>query len=286
MRQPACRWLWGWRRWYLLRASWRHLRVARWLTRLLGPQYRRSRTMLELDITYACNLHCYNCNRSVRQAPEALHMPLAKLKGWAEEWMKRGKRWKRIRVLGGEPTAHPEFHEIIAVLLRYRDWSPETIVEVVTNGYGPAVEAKLQQLPPDVWVENSQKRSVVQPGFGPFNLAPADDPAYRNADFSNGCAIARDCGMGLTPLGYYPCALAGGIDRITGDGIGDQTLPDDKDDMLRSAEKFCRMCGRFRDGHFVPHGLRPALLEEKMSASWLEIYRRWRERGGSGGASP
>src|SRR6266516_301142 len=146
-RTISPRWLWLARRWYALRAVWRQARISRWLTRWLGPQYRRSRSLLELDITYGCNLNCYNCNRSVRQAPEALHLPIDKLRVWVNEWMTRGKRWQRIRVLGGEPTLHPDFDEIIAELLRYRSWSPRTLIEVVTNGRGAEVEARLTKLP-------------------------------------------------------------------------------------------------------------------------------------------
>lgn len=248
------------------------------MTRWLGPQYRRSRSLLELDITYACNLHCFNCNRSVRQAPEAMHLPLEKLRVWVNEWIAREKRWRRIRVLGGEPTVHPQFFEIIAELRRYREWSPETRLEVVSNGHGAEVLARLAQLPRDIWVENSSKQTVIQPEFGPFNLAPVDDPAFRKADYSNGCAILTECGMGLTPRGYYPCALAGGIDRITGDGLGRDSLPADADDMRAAASHFCRLCGRFRDGHFVPLNLRPPLLEEKISPAWRDLYARWRER--------
>ena len=84
--------------------------------------------------------------------------------------------------------------------------------------------------------------------------------------------------MGLTPLGYYPCALAGGIDRITGESLGRQNLPDDADDMLSVTSKSCRLCGRFRDGHFVPHSLRPRLVEEKISPTWHRLYDQWKIR--------
>lgn len=280
------RWLWLVRVWYGVRAAWRSFRISHWVTRLLGPQYRRSRDLLELDITYACNLHCYNCNRSVRQAPEAMHLPTEKLRAWVDEWIARGKRWKRIRVLGGEPTLHPQFRQAMAELLRYRAWSPQTLLEVVTNGHGPEVQARLEELPGDLWVENSRKQGVVQPGFAPFNLAPVDDPEFQNADFANACAIASECGMGLTPTGYYPCALAGGIDRISGDGLGVQSLPDDQDDMLPLAARFCRLCGRFRDGHYIPLQLLPALTEETMSPAWAALYARWRQRRSGRTANP
>lgn len=267
--------------WFALRAMWRRLRVSRALTRLLGPQYRRSRDRIEIDITYACNLHCYNCNRSVRQAPEALHMPLDTVRRFVDESIAAGKRWKRIRVLGGEPTVHPEFFEILAELRRYRAWHTPCVIEVVTNGHGDFVNAQIKQIGNDIWIENSAKEGVVQAGFRPFNLAPTDDPHYRGASFKNGCAIIHDCGMGLTPMGYYPCAIAGGIDRITQDGTGRHSLPDDRDDMAEALERFCRLCGRFQDGHYVPKNLREPLTEELVSPTWQRLYADWNARKGA-----
>lgn len=200
---------------YRVRAVWRHFRILRGVTRLFGPQYRRSRDRIEIDITYACNLHCLNCNRSVTQAPENLHLDHGAVRAFVDTSIARGKRWRRMRILGGEPTLHPQFHEIVAELLRYRDSFPECVVEVVSNGYGVFVEAQLARLPREVWIDNSLKTSRIQPQFGPFNDAPIDDPAYARVDYRNGCAIASDCGMGLTPTGYYPCAIAGGIERNT-----------------------------------------------------------------------
>lgn len=274
---PA-RWRTLGRWWYALRAWWRHRRIGRGLTRILGPQYRRSRDLLEIDITYLCNLRCLNCNRSCTQAPEALHLDPARLRAWVDEWITRGQRWHRIRILGGEPTLHPAFAAIIAELQRYRGWHPACAIELVTNGHGARVNRALADLPASIWVENSRKTGTVQPEFGPFNLAPCDAPAYRHADYRNGCAIMAECGMGLTPLGYYPCAVAGGIDRIAGAGWAMPDLPAADDDMLPVVAASCALCGRFRDGHFVPRNLRPPLREARMSASWQALYARWRSR--------
>lgn len=271
---PA-RWVIFGRLWFGLRALWRHIRVSRWLTRLLGPQYRRSRDRIEIDITYACNLHCLNCNRSVRQAPEALHIEIDAIRRFVDQSIARGKQWKRIRVLGGEPTLHPKFFEIVAELERYRAWCPSCLIEVVTNGHGDFVDAQLKRLPPHVWIDNSRKETEVQPAFRPFNEAPIDDPRYRHADFTNGCAIMRDCGMGLTPTGYYPCAVGGGIDRITGPKLAKDGLPLDGDDMLEAATALCRLCGRFKDGHYIPKNLREPLEEESISPTWQRLYAEW-----------
>jgi hypothetical protein len=85
----------------------------------------------------------------------------------------------------------------------------------------------------------------------------------------------EECGMGLTPRGYYPCAIAGGKDRVVGWDVGYQKLPASDDDMLELVEKFCPLCGRFQAGHFVPKNLRPKLFETKMSHSWVRIYENW-----------
>ena len=55
--------------------------------------------------------------------------------------------------------------------------------------------------------------------------------------------------------------------------------------MLEELEKLCRLCGRFRDGHFVPRALRPALTEAKVSPTWVKLYEQWRLRRAVSGTS-
>ena len=69
-----------------------------------------------------------------------------------------------------------------------------------------------------------------------------------------------------------------GIDRVTGKGAGLLKLPDDSDDLLFQAEKFCPLCGRFITGNFIPHNLREPVTEEKYSSTWKEIYATWEKK--------
>ena len=264
--------------WYSLKKRYRSLRIQPLMTRLLGPQYRRSRDRIEIDITYRCNLRCVNCNRSIARAPENLDIATDKIVEFVEDSLRRSLRWRRIRLLGGEPTLHPQFMQIVELLRSYRDRGNLCSIEIVTNGYGSVVNRQLKQLPADIWVENSRKKPGYQGGFRPFSMAPADDPAYSRVCFINGCEIISVCGMGLTPQGYYPCALSGGIDRIVGRHIGRTNLPDPDDDMEDILEWACPLCGRFKDGHHMPKERIPLLTTELISPSWEQLYDEWNQR--------
>ena len=256
-----------------LRALWRHIRVSKPLTALMGPQYAASRDRIEIDITYSCNLRCINCNRSVGTAPSGMSLSVGQIDTFIEDSLSQGRRWRSIRILGGEPTLHPDFREILVRLVRYRDEHlPECSLELVTNGFGPKVREQLEWVPSSVWVENSAKTSAVNPGFRPFSDAPIDDPTHVFSDYSNGCEIMETCGMGFGPTGYFQCAIAAGIDRVAGLGLGMPRLPFVKHDYKAARCATCKLCGRFKDGHHVPLDLRPALRHEVISPSWRRIY--------------
>jgi Radical SAM superfamily/4Fe-4S single cluster domain len=248
-------------------------RVQAPVTRLLGPQYRRSREYIEIDITYACNLNCYNCNRSCEQAATGDHMTVEQIRLFVKESVAANYRWKRIRLLGGEPTLHKEFFEILDVLRQYRDEeSPGTIIEVSTNGHGEKVNAAIAKIPPDVVVNNTAKATKIQPHFSSFNIAPRDLPRYQNADFHNGCWVTEFCGIGLGPNGYYVCAVASGIDRIYGWNVGLQKLPLPSDNMEAHLERFCSHCGHFKREPEAP------LEGPVMSGTWKTAYARYMQQ--------
>lgn len=263
---------------FALRSLFRWIRVQKGVTKALGFQYRIASDLIEIDLTYLCNLRCNNCNRSSAQAPEALHIGLDVIRQFVDQSLAQGRIWARIRLLGGEPTLHPQFLLIIDELLRYQTQYPAASIQVVTNGYGQKVQTIIDSLPNSIYIENSSKSGDTQPGFGPFNLAPQDSAVYAGADYRNGCSIAETCGLGLTPQGYYPCAVAGGIDRVLGVRRGRTSLPPPEDEMRDLMDVACRLCGRFRDGHYVPDKLRPPLMVQKTSPSWVRIYDEWSSR--------
>lgn len=239
------------------------------LTNILGPQYKRSYRSIEIDITYRCNLRCPNCNRSCGQAPSKEEMTVEQIEEFIKNSIDNNVKWKQIRLIGGEPTLHSRFFTILELLLTYRSaYNPDLNIVVATNGFGDYVKKVLSKLPKDVTVENTYKDFEI-PTFFPFNMAPKDSILYKNVDYSNGCRIIYDCGIGLTPYGYYPCAVAGGIDRIFNFGMGRKEFPSHGDLMIDQLETFCRLCGHFRFS--LP------TKKVKMSNTWKIAYKLYND---------
>ncbi len=243
------------------------LRCQRPVVARLGRPFAVSRRYVEIDLTYRCNLKCRNCNRSCTQAPSRRDIPVERITAFIRESVERGRPWKRVRLLGGEPTLHPEFAKIVRLFGEYRErHNPDLRIVVGTNGSGPRVRRMLDRLPPGIEVKNTWK-GPRQRLFRPFNIAPVDRPLYRWSDFASGCRILEDCGMGLTPQGYYPCAVAGGIDRIFAFRRGRRRLPRSGENLRADLEIFCRVCGHF--------GFSGLTKRTRMSPTWVRAYARF-----------
>jgi hypothetical protein len=225
---------------------------------------------LEIEILTACNLKCYNCDRSSRQAPAGELMQVAQVERFVEESIELDWCWRRIALLGGEPTLHPDLFAILDSLNRYRERFPGVEIRITSNGWGEQVNAVLERLPRWVSIQNTHKTSVVQSYFDAYNVAPQDLEEYRTADFSQGCTIPFACGMALTRYGYYPCGAGAGIDRIFGWGRAALSLRQVTIEGLTGEfSRLCRYCGHF-------HGRTAS--SELMSESWVGAYSRWHKK--------
>ncbi len=199
------------------------------------------------------------------RAPSEEEIAVGQIKEFIKESIDRNIKWKQIRLIGGEPTLHSKFFTILRLLLTYKYLHNNNLhIIVATNGFGYYVKKVISKLPKDIEIENTYK-SFEAPIFFPFNMAPKDSFLYKNVDYSNGCRIIEDCGIGLTPRGYYHCAVAGGIDRIFNFGIGRKELPLHNDLMIDQLQTFCRLCGHFKFS--LPTKI------AKLSNSWELAYK-------------
>ena len=248
----------------LLIDAYQFIRAQSWVVSRLGKQYWPGREFIEIDITYKCNLKCINCNRSCTQAPSELEMPVTAIEAFITQSIEQEIPWKRIRILGGEPTLHSRFFDIIERLMKYQRVYNATVRLVVgTNFHGRQVRRVLEQLPSSIAVKSTLKNSPANL-FRPFNVAPVDTFINRFSDYTCGCRIIEDCGLGLTPSGYYMCAVAGGIDRIFGYHLGRPALPGSSDAFEDQMAAFCPLCGHF--------GFQWPTRKPRQSKTWRLAY--------------
>ena len=242
------------------------IRAQRPAVKIWGRQFECSRNYIEIDVTYKCNLKCLNCNRSCTQLPSNEEMNPDRIAAFLEESIAGDMKWERIRILGGEPTLHSRIFDIIDMLLDYRKrFNPEVRIVLCTNAFGRQVWAVLSKIPREIEIKSAIKTSRKNL-FRAFNIAPVDGFYNRLSDFSCGCRILSDCGMGLTPSGYYACAIAGGIDRVFRFGMGRKTVPAQTDSMLDQLNVFCRLCGHFGFGWPVK--------KQVSSVTWQRAYEQ------------
>lgn len=258
----------------LLLDMYQFFRAQAFVVPVLGRQFHPSRKFVEIDITYKCNLRCSNCNRSCTQFPSSAEMPLETIADFIRQSVANDVQWQRIRILGGEPTLHSRFFDIIDLLIDYKNqYNPDVRLVLCTNLFGKKVRRAVSRLPEDIVIKSTIKTSPVNL-FRPFNVAPADTSYNTFSDYSCGCRIIEDCGLGLTPSGYYVCAVAGGIDRVFGYDLGRKTLPPPSDTMTDQMEVFCRLCGHF--------GFAWPVKKQKISPTWQRAYARLRNPGSIG----
>jgi hypothetical protein len=221
------------------------VRCQSFVSHRLGRPFHPSREYAEIDVTYKCNLKCINCNRSCTQAPSEIEMPLSMVERFVRQSIEQRIAWQRIRILGGEPTLHSRIFDIIELLIDYqRRHNPSVRLVLGTNFHGRQVHRVLEKLPEEIFLKSTLKSSRVNL-FRPFNVAPKDTIFNRFADYTCGCRIIEECGLGVTPSGYYMCAVAGGIDRIFGYHLGRRELPDERDSFADQMTALCRLCGHF-----------------------------------------
>jgi len=104
-------------------------------------------------------------------------------------------------------------------------------------------------------------------------VAPVDlDPAWAASHHYEGCSVSSHCGISINFAGFYPCAIAGAIDRIF--RLGAEAIPNlaaiTEAAMTEKYQLFCRLCGYYRP-----------IRENRctvMSPTWRNAQERYQAR--------
>lgn len=220
---------------------------------------------IQLEITTACNLACPNCDRACGIAPSKERMSLDDVRRFAAECRELKKHWRRIDILGGEPTLHPD---LLAILEECRPLADE--VRLTSNGTGDFVQRVLATVPAWVRVRNSAEEKH-EPNFEAYNLAPCDQGI---AD-AQACSIPWRCGLALTPAGYFLCGAGAAVARVFGKACGAKRLGDINVESLQAQRRtLCPLCGHSRSSAKLT-------TQQEMSPSWEAAVKAYKERGGA-----
>ena len=244
------------------------------------PPYCPCHDKIILDVTYACNLKCVNCNRSCRHAPSDDFMTLSQVERFIGESVDQKRTWRQIWIEGGEPTLHPEIDLILDILLDYRKkYSPLLKIQLNSNGFGDETVRQLERIGKRIKIYSSEKTSPEVKDFCVFNLAPCDFEVFKDTDFSMGCYLPSFHGLSLNMNGYYHCSCAGGMDRVLGLDIGLKKLPKREDLWWKkSMSAFCRYCGHFpvNNRHYLSVEL--PQVSYLISDSWYKFFEAFNTR--------
>jgi organic radical activating enzyme len=109
--------------------------------------HKQSMDVIALDLTSFCNLKCFGCNHFIDEVQTKEKLTVEQVKHFVDESRRLNWQWKEVRLMGGEPTLHPDFNEVCEEVLKIKEFSPNVIVKCITNGTGKIVKEKLKKMP-------------------------------------------------------------------------------------------------------------------------------------------
>lgn len=187
------------------------MNVKHWKLPPLDPEKKWLNRSIELQILLACNWRCIGCDQGsqfgsfdfVRKGT----MTMEQIDHFANEMLTNNAYIGRIRVMGGEPSVHPKFHEILKFLTdKLVNTGHIGRLEIITNG---ANKEKLNLAKPFAKVRVSGEE--VKQSAHVANLVNTPESLGYEGKI---CSAPWHCGMSLNFWGYFPCSSGAGISRF------------------------------------------------------------------------
>lgn len=228
---------------------------------------------VEIQINTSCDCFCHGCDRFSDVISDP-NMTVEQVRRFVDESISLEWRWDRIRLLGGEPTLHPQLLEIVEELMRYRRFHPKVFLQLLSNGLGkldqtvwdetslvvdrtkhPSLRGWLIDRGIDPHVE-AKERGVTPSWFHNTRLAPIDRGELGPLE---PCGIfgVHGCGIALTRHGYFLDGAGASVARVAGLDLGVMSLRDVTwEAMLEQSKHLCHLCGQWN-----PPSANPTLPE-------------------------
>lgn len=234
---------------------------------------------VELEINTACDLSCFGCDRfsDVTTAP---NMTVRQVERFLAESVALNWPWERIRFLGGEPTLHPQFTELVTMLCRYRDMHrPTVFLQVLSNGRGKIDRYRSWLIENRVSPHVESKDPGVTPQwFANTRIAPVDHDVQVGELEPCGIFGPHGCGVGLTRNGFFLDGAGASVARVAGIDCGVMALKDVTwQAMMDQAKVLCRICGHWNPMNGPGVTKKVTETGEVTGLFWTERLKRFKE---------
>ena len=202
---------------------------------------------LEIQILLACNFECHACDQfsnfhGISWVKKAT-MTMAQIHHFIGEVQAANAFFGRIRLVGGEPSLHPRFHEIVRLLheeLLLRGHIVQ--LEIVTNGSHPEKIQPVKHLLKVRVSDNNDKNKhhIANMRWTPHELG------YEGKT----CRSPWHCGWSLNYYGFFPCSAGAGVAKLRDWMVEWQRLELPTGGVYETWPELQKLC------NFCPYGLR------------------------------
>lgn len=199
---------------------------------------------IHIEVTNACNLQCANCTRYVGHHRTPYFMTLDEVRRSIGSLVNFPGN---VGIMGGEPTLHPEFSEILNILV-------ELIPDISRRGLwtdGYKYEKYREQIEATFLPENIVYNSHdvdVEDNHQPLLVHPNDigmDPS-EHAKYVENCWIQKRWSASITPKGGFFCEVAAAQDMLF-NGPGGYEIENNwwnkkPKDFADQVKRYCKNC--------------------------------------------
>lgn len=231
---------------------------------------------VELNVTLACQSRCACCDRLCDLFPKRTdHMTVEQVNAFVTDAKQHGGVTK-VRVLGGEPTLHPQIDEVLNILTVAIVEGVIGAIEINTNTLVRGwKEIRSRHSQPGIrWDKSPVKRK----NHLPFLWSPRD----LGFKTMGPCRHPVQCGFSLDVRGWLPCSPTIAISRAFYDGKHyRQEFPDG---TPWGCEDLCPHCVYSMPRRWRKRNTRKVLDFTKAmktpTPSWAKAIERLQARGG------
>ena len=175
----------------------------------------------EVHLTYACDLLCVGCNRACFvKPPHTPPMTLDRYGEFLDELRTGDIHVRKIRLLGGEPTLHPQFLKFVDMTVEYaRSIARACSIRVVSNQFSQhsrELFLEARAIHGNLVRRSANIKPLGRVDFGEkkFMFISPEDAGVKRMGGCDWESSRTTCGFGVDQLGNTLCPMGGTVDSL------------------------------------------------------------------------